>query len=94
MAKTPDENARYFSEYFSAVFNPTVNTAGLDLIKRMRQRECKRTWGEPTSEELRKAISMLRDTAAGPTGLPCCVWQTLGKCEKTFQIILAVMQGC
>jgi hypothetical protein len=94
LAKAPEDNARYFADYFTHVFNPKIDAAGWEVIDKMNQRECKGKWGEPTKEELKTAIATLKDTAAGPTGLPACVWKTLGKFDNTFQIILDVMQEC
>ena len=51
-------------------------------------------WTPPTKAELTKAISSLKDTASGPSGIPACVWKSLGSEQETFDILLHVMQQC
>jgi hypothetical protein len=94
LAKNPEENATYLPDYFQSAFSPTVNPRGNDITHQMPQLPQQVEWTPPTKAELTKAISSLKDTASGPSGMPACVWKSIGSEQETSDILLHVMQQC
>ena len=93
-ATTPEGNAKNLSTYFADIFDPTVNPEGWKEIEAMTQRPELVGWGAPQEHETRAAILHLKETAAGPSGIPACVWKCLEQNDEMFKVIHATMTDC
>ena len=87
-ASTPEGNAENLSACFADIFDPKVNPDGWKEIEAMTmtQRQELVGWGAPREHETRSAILHLKETAAGPSGVPACAgsaWRKTKKCSRS-----------
>ena len=84
---TPEENAEVFKNHFADLFGrpPTFDASVLDLLDQHETAEG--LDHTPSDEEIEEAVTHLRNTAPGESGLPASVYKCLLNTPETFQII-------
>ena len=71
-----------------------VDKNGCEEIELMQQRPELVGWGVPQKHETRAAINHLKEAAAGPSGVPACVWKCLERNEEMFEVTHTIMVEC
>ena len=89
--KTSEENADVFREHFKQLYErvPEFNAdavALLDQLPVMTEYDM-----EPTDDEIRKAISKLKEKAPGDSGILPRIWKALAEEEATFKLLKMII---
>ena len=91
LAATPEENAAVFATHFKQLYGrvPICDTSIPELL---RQRPVAADLDHPpTHAETHCALSRLRDTGPGDSGLPARFWKALGSTEESFVMVHQLM---
>lgn len=91
LCKTPEENATVFNHHFEKLYGNQVNyeETVLDLLaQRPIFEKCD---GIPTDEEIRIAISKLKNKAPGESGVMTQSWKSLVDSPEIFQILKSII---
>jgi hypothetical protein len=95
MTHTPQENAEVFQNFFNDLFSndsPSLNSQHEYSL--MDKIPVDREWGPPTMWEMEKALTKMKHTAAGISGIPASVWQACGSNNTLKTSMLKVMIDC
>ena len=87
LCTTPEENAEVFRSHFEG--SPEYDESVLDLLQEIPVTASDAT---PSDEEIRKATTMLRNTAPGNSGIPAQLWKALLGREETFKLFVEVIK--
>lgn len=91
LCKTPDENATVFKDHFQKLYENQVNfdETVLDLLS---QRPVFENCDEiPSDEEIRTAISKLKNKAPGESGVMTQSWKIIIDSQEIFQILKSII---
>ena len=81
LASSPEENAGVFADHFQQLYGVTqpIDRSVLGLLP--QRAVMSGLDGDPTDEEIRRALGRLHDTGPGLSGLPARVWKALGSTD-------------
>ena len=92
---SPSENATNFADFYTHLFgNDGNNDRSAQWYRDMPRTPTDREWREPQMWEMTRAITELKNTAPGMSGVPSKVWKTLASNVEMKNAMLAVLRNC
>ena len=90
-ATTAEENAGVFASHFEKLYGraPTFDASMPDLLK--QRPLVADADGDPTDDDIHRALSKLHDTAPGDSGLPAALWKALGATPESFALVRQIV---